>query len=171
MDEALYFKDQNNSVFIRAEGHITAALCVDLRKKVYGRLKGPSSLEKVVFDLSHCDYMDSTFMGLLVGFNKKLQVLTGHPLTIANPSDVCLDLLTKLGVIHLLDIERSYNVQFPKDMELISQISTPTLSVLLQTHEDLSSLSEENRKKFSTLTKILRSQIKDEGSSKKDPSS
>jgi anti-anti-sigma factor len=163
VEEALYFKEEADSIFVKAQGHITAALCVDLRKKVYEKLKAGQNTAHLIFDLSQCDYMDSTFMGLLVGFNKKLHLLNGERLTVANPSEVCVELLTKLGVIKLLSVDPDYHDGFPEDMVLISQTQNPTANVLLQAHNDLSELSPENREKFSTLTKILRAQMKNEG--------
>jgi hypothetical protein len=69
----------------------------------------------------------------------------------------------------LLSVDPDYHDGFPEKMDLISQTQNPTANVLLQAHNDLSELSSANREKFSTLTKILRAQMKDEG--QKDPHS
>jgi len=75
--EALFYKEDRNTLYLRAQGHITASLCADLRGMVFSRFEKTPQVENMYVDLSACDYMDSTFMGLLVGFNKRLVKAAG----------------------------------------------------------------------------------------------
>ena len=59
----------------------------------------------VYVDLSQCRYMDSTFIGLLVAIDKKLQKGSGGRLHVVQPSAECLDLLRQLGLQEFLVIE------------------------------------------------------------------
>ena len=72
MEEALLFAERDNKVYIRAFGHITAAACGTLKARIFERFESSPSPDNLYVDLSSCEYMDSTFMGLLVGFNKRL---------------------------------------------------------------------------------------------------
>lgn len=159
MEEALFYSEKESVLFIKAEGHITANLCFELRERVFNRFKTAIDLADVYIDLSRCDYMDSTFMGLLIGFNKKMTALTGKHIKILNPTDTCIKLLKGLGIIKLLDIERQES-PLPNDMEKISDSPSATAEILLNAHENLMELSNDNKRKFETLQKVLKEQIK-----------
>ena len=83
MDEAIFFKESDETIYIRAQGHVTASLCPELKSKAFARLALKPSVQAVYFDLSTCEYMDSTFLGLIVGINKRFKASggkDGHPL-------------------------------------------------------------------------------------------
>jgi len=159
LEEALFYKDQDATLYIKATGHITAAICLDLRDRVYSRLTIPDDIKEIIFDLSECDYMDSTFMGLLVGFNKKYKSRSGKNLIIRKPSPECIQLLKGLGILRLLRISETDEWDIPQDMEKINRKKNPTAEILLNAHEDLIQISDENKEKFSLLQKILRDQL------------
>jgi anti-anti-sigma factor len=157
VEEALYYKDQGNVLYVRAVGHITAAVCYSLRSRVFERLAREPEPDAVYIDLSQCSYMDSTFMGLLVGFNKQF-----HPgIEIVAPSEPCVKLLKGLGIYGLLRT-RDAPVALPKDMELLSGSSESRAEVLLKAHEHLIEVSDENRKKFALLRSILKKKVDEE---------
>ena len=157
--EALLFKEDRNTLYLRAQGHITASLCADLRTLVFSRLETTPRIESMYVDLSACDYMDSTFMGLLVGFNKRLVKAAGKKLAIVKPSVTALELLEGLGITTLVDVVDD-TVDFPPEMKNILKTQDTGPDLLLRTHENLMELSEENRKKFSILHSLLKNQEK-----------
>ncbi|MCK7487363.1 MAG: STAS domain-containing protein [Bacillus subtilis] len=79
VEEALFVKETAQTIFIRAQGHVTAALCSDLKSRIFERLEAKPPVETVYVDLSGCDYMDSTFLGLLVGINKRFLAFPNVP--------------------------------------------------------------------------------------------
>lgn len=155
--EALYYKEENQCLYLKGEGHITAILCADLRELVFKRFEEENPIEAFYVDLSSCDYMDSTFMGLLVGFNKRMQKLMKKRITIVRPSPTAKDLLDGLGLTSLVAISDEM-VPFPANMENINQTMNASVDLLLHSHENLMELSEENKKKFSALHSVLKSQ-------------
>ncbi len=166
MEEALYYSEDKNRLYIRAEGHITANLCFELKNIVFQRFEGANKPDDVIVDLSDCDYMDSTFMGLLIGFNKKLTRSKGKHIKITNPSEQCTKLLNSLGIMKIIDIVKN-NSQFRLDYHKISDSPSATAEILLSAHENLMSLNEENKKKFENVRKILRQHV--EQKHKKNP--
>lgn len=158
MEEALYVKESSQTIFIRAQGHVTAALCSDLKGRIFERLEAKPPVENVFVDLSACDYMDSTFLGLLVGINKRFLRFSERPLTVVRPSRPCTDLLRTIGILRLVRV-LDEPVEFPEGMETIVTSEKATAEFLLDVHENLMDLSEENRRKFSTLYTVLKSQI------------
>ncbi len=157
MAEALYYKEENQRLYLKGEGHITAILCADLREVIFNRFEQGDPIEAFYIDLSACDYMDSTFMGLLVGFNKRMLKLMKKRITIVCPSSTAKGLMEGLGLTTLVDILED-PVPFPSDMININQTKTANVDLLLHSHENLMELSEENKKKFAALHSVLKSQ-------------
>ncbi|HSV56010.1 MAG TPA: STAS domain-containing protein [Magnetospirillaceae bacterium] len=160
--EALYVKESARTVYIRAQGHITAALCSDLKARIFDRLEAKPPVDNVFVDLSLCDYMDSTFLGLLVGVNKRFLRYSERPLTVVRPSPPCLELLRTIGILRLVRVEDS-TVPFPESMEIMVAAGRTDADLLLEVHESLMDLSEENRHRFSTLHDVLKKRAGDAG--------
>jgi anti-anti-sigma factor len=157
--EALLYKEINATIYIKAEGHITAALCADLRERFFSRLNTEPRINTLYVNLSKCEYMDSTFIGLLIGFNKQLIRFAKKSITIVQPSETTYNLLEDLGLTTLLEIVDT-PIPFPEDMENIIQTKKTGVDLLLTTHENLMEVSEENKNKFASLHKALKEQQK-----------
>lgn len=164
MKEELYFAEKDGRVYIKPVGHITARLCPDLKKKVIIKLE-EKCLSGILIDMSACDYMDSTFMGLLIGLNKRLLNASGNRVTIINPSKESRVLMKSLGMDKLLNFSDKPET-LPLDMQLITGDTSVSSKILLKAHEDLMEISEQNRKKFALLHELLKSKIiQEEGDS------
>ena len=155
MDEAFFFKDADEGVFVRVQGHVTASRCPELKGRIFSRLDKAPAPAEVYFDLSDCEYMDSTFLGLIVGVNKRFKPLTGKSVTVLHANPTCMGLLRTIGVTRLVVISDE-EIALPGDMEEIGPSSRATAEFILDAHENLSELSEENRNRFATLTQTLR---------------
>jgi anti-anti-sigma factor len=160
VEEAVFVKEQDNKLYIRAAGHVTAGISATLRQRIYRRLEKPPAPEAIYVDLSSCEYMDSTFMGLLVGFTKRFEKLTGKRLELPVPSGTCAGLLENLGIHTLLEI-LDRPVGFPDDMENVAKTDAASTEFILRSHEDLIEISEENRKRFALLHKILKRKLEE----------
>lgn len=165
MAEALFFQENEGGLFIRADGHVTAAVSTDLRELILGRLAQSPVPGFFGVDLSRCEYMDSTFMGLLVGFHKRYRALTGRPLTLLRPTAECIKLLTSLGILRLMTVVPGPEPQSPETWTSLKASQGPSPEVLLNAHRNLSELSPENAKKFSTLESVLQQQVDPKASS------
>ena len=157
--EALYYQENESGLFLRPEGHITAAGSTDLRELILGRLTRAPAPPLLAADLSECDYMDSTFMGLLVGFHKRYRGLTGRALTILRPTAECLKLLTGLGILKLMTLVTGADPPSPGEWISLRPSQSPSPEVLLHAHRNLSELSPENERKFSSLQNVLERQM------------
>jgi anti-anti-sigma factor len=159
--EALFYQEDGTGLFVRAQGHITAAVSTDLRELVIERLARPPAPALLAVDLSACDYMDSTFMGLLVGFHKRYKQLTGKALTVLRPSAECLKLLTGLGILALMTVAAGGDPPSPATWKSIQPRKGPAAEILLKAHQDLSDLSADNDRKFSALRSVLEQQVEE----------
>jgi anti-anti-sigma factor len=154
VEEALFLKETNNRVYIKAQGHVTANSCPELKARVFDRLEAKPAVDQVDIDLTECEYMDSTFMGLIVGFNKRFLRFSSHPVRLHGVNDTCLKLLKTIGVSRLVEFSNE-TVRFPEPLEQLGTGRKAGASLVLKAHEELMELSEENERKFSALRSIL----------------
>lgn len=159
MEEAAYFKEDGETVYIRAEGHVTAAVCPALKTRLFARLDAQPRATAVMFDLSQCEYMDSTFLGLIVGAQKRFAAAGGDKIRVLHVNEACRGLLRTIGVLGMVELSEEI-VAFPSEMEKIDTGSRASARLILDAHEELSGLSEENHKRFAGLTSILREALR-----------
>ena len=81
----------------------------------------------VVVDLSHCDYLDSTFLGCLVSLHRKYNRTSPHRFQVAASCDQCQKLLAPTHLNHLLDVTEVC----PEPVSDVLEVSRP----LLPTHD------------------------------------
>ncbi len=155
----ILYTERDSVLYIQAKGHITAQFCTRIKERVFDRLEKTPKITAIYTDLSECTYMDSTFLGLLAGFSKKLKNISGGRLYVQNADAQCTQLLHSMGLDRIMDINTSV-VPFPENMETLDGNPDITPELLLDAHEDLMELSRENTDKFSGLHHILTEQIK-----------
>lgn len=163
MEEKILYKAERHILYIRSIGYVTAALCPTLKNKVYKQIDNDPQLTNIKIDLNPCNYMDSTFMGLLIGIHKYFIKRRGKNIEILNPSHACYHLLKGLGIENILPITYDGD-PFPGDMKQITKEENSNAEFILNTHENLMQASPENRKKFAVLHEVLKKQIKKNGS-------
>jgi len=168
VEEAVYFKAEGATLFVRATGHVTALVCPILKQAVFDRLDAPPPVEEVYFDLSGCEYMDSTFLGLIVGTQKRFARVAPDKkerktIVLFGVNEACMGLLRTIGVLAMGMVEISKErPRFPADLARLSGGAKTSARFLLDAHEELSSLSSDNRQRFSTLTSVLKKAVDDE---------
>jgi len=156
--EVAFIKESGDGLFIRVQGHITAQLCPELKAVIFQRLEKAPPPAAIYMDLAGTEYMDSTFLGFIVGLNKKYRALTQKKLCLVHVNETCTGLLRTIGVLNLIDIQED-SPEFPRIMDRIEPGPRATAEFLLDAHEELADLSDENRARFSTLTDALRSAL------------
>lgn len=161
MPQELFTAETEGGWFLRAEGHITAARSLDLRRHFVERLERPPLPGSFCVDLSACDYMDSTFMGLLVGFHKKARALTGRSLSLYRPTADCGRLLAGLGIAPLFTVVTAAPAGWPSVWTALPSDQSATLDLLADAHRNLSEVSDDNARRFASLQKILEDQLKE----------
>ncbi len=167
-DALLVGKDERG-YFLQAVGAIRATQCYPLRETLLSRLEEPSGIPAIFVDLSRCTYMDSTFIGLLVAMDKRLQKGSGGRLHVLRSSEECLELLRQIGLVDFLLIEDT-NVAPPDRMEEVDSDSLkPGAEFVLRAHEALMETSEEARKKFGLLKEMLERKLKSEKPPRDNP--
>lgn len=114
-----------------------------------------------IMDLSECSLMDSTFLGVLVGFGLKMNP-KDQPAGRIELNNVCErvhDLLESLGTIHLFKLIKG-PLSLPTDVQACSpEPIKPTHEEItrtsLEAHETLRAMNPENFERFKDVTLFL----------------
>lgn len=159
-DEILVGEDERG-YFIAAVGSVRATQCYSLRDALLFRLEERTDVPAVFADLSRCRYMDSTFIGLLVAIDRKLQKGSGGRLHVVDPSPACLDLFRQLGLQEILLVETG-GISMPRLINLDAPTERPAAEFVLDAHEALIESSDEARRKFGILRDVLERKIRGE---------
>ncbi len=146
--------------FITARGSVRATLCYPLRESILARLEDSDWVPAVYVDLSSCTYMDSTFIGLLVAIDRKLQKGSGGRLHVVQASAECLDLLGELGLQDILLFDPAPPLPPQEMKEIASLPGRPGADFILRAHQALMDTSEEARKKFALLRSELERKLR-----------
>ena len=124
--------------------------------------------KRFVLEVSECQLMDSTFLGVLAGLGLKFNdERNGHEpasLELLNPSDRIFDLIENLGIEHLFQIHKG---PAPAVGEL-SPVGTPasvpdrteTTRTCLEAHRLLMEINPANVAKLKDVTKFLEEDLK-----------
>jgi anti-anti-sigma factor len=159
VEEAVYCKSEGAVLYLRATGHVTALACPPLKQAIFDRLDAAPPIEAVYLDLRDCEYMDSTFLGLIVGTQKRFSRLKSpkarKSIVLLGANEACKGLLRTIGVLGMVELSDE-DLPFPADLARLSGESKTSARFILDAHEELSALSADNRQRFSTLTAVLK---------------
>lgn len=153
-------------VCVKITGRAACACSVDFRKLILGlREKG---WRRFVLDLTGCQLMDSTFLGVLAGLGLRFseEVAPPIPATIQllNPSERVSGLLENLGVAHLFQVANGEPVATRDLKSIPQQPCAPDRAELqrtsLEAHELLIQLDPKNGAKFKDVCKFLEEDLK-----------
>jgi anti-anti-sigma regulatory factor len=159
--DSILIGEDDRGFFITALGSVRASLCYPLRDILLARLEESSDVPAVFVDLSRCVYMDSTFIGLLVAIDRKLQKGPAGRLHVMDPGPECLELFRQLGLQDILLVETG-GTRPPGMKSLDAPSGKPGADFVLRAHEALMETSEEARRKFGVLREVLERKLRGE---------
>ena len=158
MSNRLLYAIKNHDLYIKIKGAGTAKEYKPLKDSVLNIIKAPF-LNHVEFDLSEVYYLDSTFIGLLLGINKILKKDHKQEIEICNVSDELLSLFEEVEVAHLFKITSKPDLSAEEDaityVEISSSVET-NVHDILEAHGHLTDLCEANRQRFALLSRVLK---------------
>jgi anti-anti-sigma factor len=155
----------DTTVCIKLEGRANFASSVEF-KRLVNEMRDAGK-ERFVVDLSGCQIMDSTFLGMLAGLGTRMSseelAPSDRPIELLNPSERVADLIDNLGVSNLFSIVEGAAAQ---DVCYIAAETgeKPTKLDLsrncLEAHKILMDLNEENVAKFKDVAKFFAEEVK-----------
>ncbi|QQL45086.1 STAS domain-containing protein [Sulfuriroseicoccus oceanibius] len=149
-------------LWVRVAGKGTFQNAADLKQFASQTIE--SGRTQFVIDLGECPMMDSTFMGTLTGIALKLREKgDAAKMTVVNANERNAQLLENLGLTMIFDVERGCG-KFSAEMGQVDELlaaterQESTSSDVLEAHETLSGISDENRAKFKDVVEFLRAE-------------
>lgn len=149
---------------VKVSGRANVTVSVPFRE-VVEELRQRTHAPLYVF-LASCLVMDSTFLGVLAlqGENFHRESEGGnHRIVLVAPSERVMDLIDNLGVLdsfEVLESEPDLGFEF-KEVEPGSPCRVAEITrTSLEAHETLIELNEDNRRRFASVTKLLREELK-----------
>jgi anti-sigma B factor antagonist len=152
---------------IRISGRANFASSIDF-KTLVNELQ-QKGYRYFVLELSECQLMDSTFLGVLAGFGLKMMADNekehGAALELLNPNARITELLENLGVLHLFKLTQG-ELAIPAQAEIREH--TPCCGhdkeqvtrACLEAHNILIGINPENAARFKEVTQFMAEDLK-----------
>ncbi|HRJ08147.1 MAG TPA: STAS domain-containing protein [Prosthecobacter sp.] len=153
--------------WLRVEGKGTFQCSIQLKRAFETVLdRGTKTL---VVDLDRCPIMDSTFLGTLTYAASRVRKAGGGSLSVLNANARNLQLLSDLGLDHLMEVDRA-GVMWKEEREAaracLAACSESTEATreeqtrhLLQAHKTLSNICESNEGRFRDVIHFLEQEL------------
>lgn len=109
-----------------------------------------------ILDLSETTYIDSTFLGLIAKYTMKFKNDFNEYLSILNPTNEVLTALKQTGILNFVVILNEDIIVNGTKIEKKDFKSSNIAKHILEMHEILSDLNEENKKVFSDVVNKMR---------------
>jgi len=153
--------------WMRVDGRGTFQNSLQAKRALLGVIsKGMTNL---VVDLERCPMMDSTFLGMLTGTALQLRETGTGSLCVVNANPRNLQLLTSLGLDHILDLDKEGNRWIDERQEAchaleqcresLAECKVTQTQHVLDTHQTLADVSEANECRFHDVIEFLEKEL------------
>ena len=142
---------------VQVEGWGTLRESPAFREFAVQSLDDPRGPSTVVVDLTHCDYLDSTFLGCLVSLHRKYNRTSPHRFQVAASCDKSQKLLGPTHLNYLLDVTEVCSEPISDVVELSGPI-LPTADLgrhILESHRRLAELGGSQAASFRSIADHL----------------
>ena len=153
--------------WLRVEGRGTFQDSVQVKRAFQAVIA--NGTRDLVVDLERCPMMDSTFLGTLTGTALNLMEQGGGTLSVLNANQRNQQLLTDLGLDHILDLDVAGTAWPQERLEACAQLSTcgdkganckeEQAQHVLTAHQTLAGVSGENQGRFSDVIHFLEQEL------------
>ena len=156
---AIYVGQCRKLAVIRPHGRCTALVCTGLRQYLQQMIR--PGVEDVYFDLSDAEWLDSTFIGLLISYVQRKSDPQVPAIHLVRPSKAVLDNLGSMYVLPLFDVcdappeEPTGWTRLPDPAASAEQLA----DVVVSAHESLIDADERNEAAFGGVVKTFRSEM------------
>lgn len=166
-EKAIRIGYDSRGVYVDVNGEGTVKQSNSLKKILFNIMEKFKGIKEFQFymNLTNCQYVDSTFIGLVLIVNKKLKESVDKNLIIIKPGGYVLDVIKQMGLENILTITQDMP-EFPKEMQEleIEGINKLELAMMMYyAHSELADLNNENKKKFENAVNMLKKEIENEG--------
>lgn len=148
--------EHSDAYVLKFIGDVRLSLCSTLDAFVVDMFKSPN-FSKVLIDLRETEGIDSTSLGLLAKLSIQSQKHLGDKPTIFSPKDDITKLLTQMGFDEVFYLHKQDLVEqcALSELPLRKASEQQACAYVLEAHQVLMSLNEDNRETFKDLVSAL----------------
>jgi len=160
----LYVADLGKRAVVRISGRANCLSSVPFKQVVNGLIE--RGRRAFTLDLSDCQLMDSTFLGVLVGLNRSLgQAESAGGFSLYQPTEPVRVLLDNLGILELFNTAESLGqAEDAEPVETAGDADKAELTrTSLEAHRTLIDANPENEAKFKEVTRFLEEDLQQQG--------
>jgi anti-anti-sigma factor len=168
-DHVLEVARQGATAYLRVLGRATFKVGPVLKQ--FGTAAIEEGCTRIVLDVSACEGMDSTFMGVLAGMATRLARQAGGKMLMLNVPDKLFEILNTLGLDQLIEFRRLGAAPEPLvESPLTAQPLSPIIAtdaapqttrhVMLEAHTALAAVSAENQLRFKDVLTYLKDNLR-----------
>jgi anti-sigma B factor antagonist len=122
---------------------------------------------RYILDLEQCNYMDSTFMGVLAYLGSRQLQHQGNRTIVVNLNKHTRKLLSILGLTNILQVQEEESDYSPKQAQFVAPAEPEAdkldrITHMLQAHQQLADLTSENEVRFKNVLAVLGESLKRE---------
>ena len=157
----LYVADLGQRAVVRISGRANCLSSMPFKQVVNGLIE--RGRRAFTLDLSDCQLMDSTFLGVLVGLNRTLgQVESAGGFSLYQPTESVRVLLDNLGILELFGTTDSLGqAGAAESVEQVAALDKTDLTrTSLDAHQTLIDANPGNEAKFKEVTRFLEEDLK-----------
>lgn len=163
-DEKLFVAVQDRMAFVSVP--VRGDFSVSPNLKEFAMVAMKRGVDRFILDMIRCVGMDSTFMGVLAGIAVRLKNAGPGQITLINLTPRTRGLLSTLGVDQLVDTYMQGGT--PEALSSVQPAYEPvpgkasrdkTAEVMLEAHEQLADVSEDNVVRFQDVLHFLREEV------------
>jgi anti-anti-sigma regulatory factor len=151
----------SDGILVKVVGKGVVEYCRDLKEELEKLISEYTKLN-LYFDLSEAVHLDSSFIGLIVMFDKKLSKSGKGELYILNPSTKVLEIISSMDLTDVLKITNIdvHIIGKYKDVQANIQKDIVELKLLIEAHSSLIQTGGRNKELFASLERTLREELK-----------
>jgi len=157
----LYVADLGERAVVRITGRANCLSSVSFKRVINSLIERGRRV--FTLDLSDCQLMDSTFLGVLVGLNRTLgQAGADGGFSLYKPTETVRVLLDNLGILELFSTAESLGQEEAAEPVEAGEASDKTelTHTSLEAHRNLMDANPENEAKFKEVTRFLAEDLK-----------
>lgn len=153
-----------NGFLVKVVGRGTMEFCSQLFELLSGKIdtSPQPGLGNIYFELSEANYLDSSFIGVIVSIEKKVKKAFGNEVIVINPTDKVKEILSTMGLLELLPIQDNStlkNITVNEEIQKKLQKDYKDIELLLKSHQNLMELNTENKKRFGLVEEMLKKEL------------
>ncbi len=155
MEDRFLYSELEDTIFIMIEGNATmknSKTLSDLLKQIFDGEK-----KNLVFEMSKCNYLDSTFLGLIAKCALEIKKKWNSTLYIMNASNMVMNGLKQTGIDKFIERLEDENLDIEATEIAKSDFSERKDKTLyiLEMHKTLIDLNDKNKETFKNVVDMI----------------